>query len=56
MNAKNSTADMIVDAMIRLGIPLTVENWMSLNYWDRTLGFARRRRAGGSFEAGGEAS
>jgi hypothetical protein len=33
---KNSTGDIVVDALIRMGKPLTVENWVSLNYWDRT--------------------
>ena len=30
------TGDTVVDALIRMGKPLTVENWVSLNYWDRT--------------------
>jgi hypothetical protein len=32
----SKTGDMVVDALIRMGKPLTVENWVSLNYWDRT--------------------
>ena len=28
--------DYVIDALIRMGKPLTVENWVSLNYWDRT--------------------
>ncbi len=33
---KNSTGDMVVDALIKMGKPLTVDNWISLNYWTRT--------------------
>jgi len=32
-----TTGDIIVDALIKMGKPLTVKNWVSLNYWDRTL-------------------
>jgi hypothetical protein len=34
MEKKNATGDIIVDALIRMGKPLTVENWVSLNYGD----------------------
>jgi hypothetical protein len=33
---KKSTGDIIIDALIKMGKPLTVENWISLNYWNRT--------------------
>jgi hypothetical protein len=32
-----TTGDIIVDALIKMGKPLTVANWVSLNYWDRTV-------------------
>jgi hypothetical protein len=33
---KKTTGDIVVDALIEMGKPLTVANWVSLNYWDRT--------------------
>jgi hypothetical protein len=34
---KKKTGDYTVDYLIKLGLPLTVRNCVSLNYWDRTL-------------------
>ena len=34
---KKKTGDYTADYLIKLGLPLTVKNWVSLNYWDRTL-------------------
>ena len=36
MDKKKRTGDIIIDALIDMGKPLTVANWVSLNYWDRT--------------------
>jgi hypothetical protein len=32
-----STGDIIVNSLLNMGKPLTVANWVSLNYWDRTV-------------------
>jgi hypothetical protein len=36
MEKKNTTGDIVIDALIKMGKPLTVDNWISLNYWTRT--------------------
>src|SRR5260370_23062728 len=33
---KEGSGDRIVDYLLKMGKPLTVENWISLNYWNRT--------------------
>ena len=33
---KKTSGDIVIDALIKMGKPLTVDNWISLNYWNRT--------------------